>query len=225
MSDFFATKTREKGRTERGNEFSHSINPNRFENAKKFFSERIVTNEQLVAAEPGIYTWILRASGNIYASKIITKQEIGTLHQNLDSLTSPYDSSPIIAAGEFLKASDGQIYFNLLSGSYMAKKDFKKIGRESENSYKSRVIGIRNALIDKVQSYLAPKGLNFQFLECSSDCSLEEQIAGKNIIAAANIRTSNSNLAKLNTLLNRSGGRRTRKVSRRHKTRKAKSRK
>lgn len=220
MSNFFATKTAEKGRTELGNEFSHSINKTRLNNTKKFFLGRIVKNEQIISAVPGIYTWILRGSGNIYASKTVTKQEIGTLHQNLDLLTTPFDASPIIAAGEFEKNPDGSINFNLLSGSYMAKRDFKKIRGESDDLYKARAIGIRDELIRKINTYL-PKEMNFKFLKCSTnDCSLEEQIAGKNIIATKNIRTSNRNLAELNSILIRTGGRRTRKMYRRKQNRK-----
>lgn len=220
---YFVTKTRQKGRTENGKEFLHSLKPNRLENAIRFFSERIVTNGQLIDAYPGIYTWILRASGNIYAAKIITKQEIGTLHANLDMLTIDDDDSPIIAAGEFLKKDDGTFQFNLLSGSYMAKYTFKKVRGESDNTYLERVLPIRNQLVGDIQAYLTPYGINFQFLECSAiECSLEELIGGKNIIETANIRTSNNNLARLNSFLTRTGGR-TRKINRRHKTRKMRS--
>ncbi len=220
---YFVTKTKQKGRTENGKEFLHSLKPNRLENAMRFFSERIVTNGKLIDAYPGIYTWILRASGNIYAAKIITKQEIGTLHANLDMLTIDDDDSPIIAAGEFLKKDDGTFQFNLLSGSYMAKYTFKKIRGESDSKYLERVLPIRNQLVRDVQGYLTPYSINFQFLECSAiECSLEELIGGKNIVETANIRTSNNNLARLNSFLTRTGGR-TRKARRHRQNRKARS--
>lgn len=220
---YFVIKTKQKGRTENGKEFLHKLNPDRLENTKRFFSERIVKNSQLLDAYPGIYTWILRASGNIYASKIITKQEIGTLHANLDMLTSEVNSSPIIAAGEVRKKEDGTFEFNLLSGSYMAKDTFKKIRGESDSKYLERVLPIRNQLVTDVKAFLAPYEINFQFLECSAmECSLEEQIGGKNIIEGTNIRTSNNNMARLNSFLIRTGGR-SRKLIRRRKTRKVRS--
>jgi hypothetical protein len=220
---YFATKTRQKGRTENGREFLHSLNADMLENAKRFFSERIITNRKLIDAYSGIYTWILRASGNIYAAKIITKQEIGTLHANLDMLTTDIDSSPIIAAGEFIKTDDGTFQFNLLSGSYMAKDKFKKVRGESNSKYLERVLPTRNQLVTDVKAYLIPYGINFQFLECSAiECSLEELIGGKNIIETANIRTSNNNLARLNSFLIRTGGR-TRRTNKRGKTRKMRS--
>jgi len=227
---FFVIKTTKPTITENGTEFLYSINKTnnqkekKLENIQQFFKARIVYNEKLLTAPAGIYTWILRASGNIFASKIITKQEIGTLHKNLDMLTSPEDSSPIVAAGEFLKKDDGTFQFNLLSGSYMAdKKEFKKTRGETNEAHIGRVLPVRNILIDNVKATVSKYGINFQFLECSAmDCTPQEIIGGKNIIEIANIRTPTSNLKELNKMFIRTGGR-TRKVNKRRKTRKVRS--
>jgi hypothetical protein len=86
----------------------------------------LLRNEQIVEAEPGIYTWIIK-NGILYAARIFTQQEIGTLHLDLDRQTSIGKSDykqNIFSAGE-LKISSSQgnpvIYFNLQSGTYTAK--------------------------------------------------------------------------------------------------------
>lgn len=86
----------------------------------------LLRNEQIVEAEPGIYTWIIK-NGILYAARIITQQEIGTLHLDLDRQTSIGKSDykqNIFSAGE-LKVSSSQgkpvIHFNLQSGTYTAK--------------------------------------------------------------------------------------------------------
>ena len=86
----------------------------------------LLRNEQIVEAEPGIYTWIIK-NGVFYAARIFTQQEIGTLHLDLDRQTSIGKSDykqNIFSAGE-LKISSSQgkpvIYFNLQSGTYTAK--------------------------------------------------------------------------------------------------------
>jgi hypothetical protein len=214
MSGYFVIKTRKKTRTENGNEFLYNKKADKLPEIINFFSKRIIKNDGLLAAPPGIYTWILRDSKNIYASKTMTEQEIGTLHANLDMLTATTDSSPIIAAGEFLKKDDGTFQFNLLSGSYMANK-FKKTRGESDSNFLQRILPERNKIVLDVQNIVLPYGIIFYFLECSAinDCSIEEIIGGKNIIEGRNIRTQNANLKELNKMFNRKGGRRkTRKV-------------
>jgi hypothetical protein len=87
---------------------------------------QLLRNEQIVEAEPGIYTWIIK-NGILYAARIFTQQEIGTLHLDLDRQTSIGKSDykqNIFSAGE-LKVSSSQgkpvIHFNLQSGTYTAK--------------------------------------------------------------------------------------------------------
>jgi hypothetical protein len=224
---YLATKGTKPVRANNGTEFYYNFNKNqeKMDEAIKFFKGRIVSNEKLNtnAAVAGIYTWILRASGKIYASKIITNQETGTLHQNLDVFTYSDDASPIIAAGELEKKPDGTIYFNLLSGTYMAKKEFKKFKGESNEEYKIRAIDIRNELIKRIQRLLP----NFIFLECSRpDCSIEDQVAGENIIEKTSpIITPKSNTNILNTFMIRKGGRRLKRTQKKKNKRRYKTHK
>jgi hypothetical protein len=97
---------------------------------------RILTDEQILTGEEGIYTWILKR-GHLYATRLITNQEIGTLHVNMDMLTLHRNNVRAIprntlkngrganakptAAGELLliRGEEGvRIYFNLQSGTY-----------------------------------------------------------------------------------------------------------
>jgi hypothetical protein len=216
---YFIIKTREKTRTEDGNEFLYNKKTNKLPNIINFFSKKVIENDGLTNAEPGLYTWILRESGNIFASKTLTKQEIGTLHVNLDMLTKQKDNTNIYAAGELEIIQEdilpNTINFNLLSGTYMVKK-FEKLN----NSNKIR---LRNQIVTVVENKLSSLGISSQFLECSVlSCSKEELIGGMKLIESANIRTPNSNLANLNLMFNRKGGRRTLKGLRKRykKTRK-----
>lgn len=211
---YFPVKTREKTITENRDDFLYKPKAEKLNEIVKYFSGRLVTNEQLLQAKEGLYTWILRDSGNFYAIKTITKQEIGTLHANLKLFTDTYDASPIKAAGELeiIREEDyapPTIIFNLLSGTYMAKK-FEKLSAMN-------TLFLRNELVKVVENKFMSFGIPSQFLECSAmSCSEEEKIGGKKLIEVANIRTSYKKLGKLNTMFNRKGGRRTQ----RRKTRK-----
>ena len=72
-------------------------------------------------AAPGYYTWIMKdVSGSVHsiAAPTYSKQEIGTLHMNLDRFTV---HGPVLIAGE-LHISPERIYtYNILSGTYTAK--------------------------------------------------------------------------------------------------------
>jgi hypothetical protein len=214
---YFITKKRQKTRTERGDDFLYNPKTNKLPEIMNFFAKRIIKNEQLQNVNPGVYTWILRESGNVYAAKTMTKQEIGTLHINLDMLTS-IDDSKIYAAGELEiireeKNAPVTIIFNLLSGSYMVK-NFKGLSEKD-------TLGLRNIIVDNVKNVFMKYGIPSQFLECSGiSCSPEEKIGGMNLIETVNIRTSNKNLANLDTMFNRVGGRRIKKMVKRCKTRK-----
>jgi hypothetical protein len=89
----------------------------------KVLIPRIRINEKIIDADAGIYTWIIKGIENstLYATRIFTKQEIGTLHLDLDRQTTMMgDTRKIIGAGE-LKVSPGEtplIQFNLQSGTY-----------------------------------------------------------------------------------------------------------
>jgi hypothetical protein len=218
---FFPLKTREMTITENGNKFLYKPLPDKLSNIHNYFSKKLITNEQLLNAKSGLYTWILRKSGNFYAIKSITQQEVGTLHANLKLLTDSFDSSNIEGAGELeiIKEENfvpPSIIFNLLSGTYMSKK-FEKLSAKN-------TLVLRNDIIKNVQSTLINFNIPSQFLECSGvKCSKEEKIGGMKLIETANIKTSLSKLEKLNRMFIRTGGKGTRKVVKRRKTRKVRS--
>jgi hypothetical protein len=158
-----------------------------------YFSKRILFNEQLLEAAPGLYTWILRESGNLFAARTISKQEIGTLHINLKELTDKIDDSDIYAAGEF-EINLPVIKFNLSSGTFMAKK-FRNAGK----------IELRNEVVETVEKKLKSLGVGVEpvFLECSNaTCSEEELISGRKLIEAANIRITPNNFEAVSTMFN-----------------------
>ena len=166
-----------------------------------YFSKRILFNEQLLEAAPGLYTWILRESGNLFAARTISKQEIGTLHINLKDLTDKIDDSDIYAAGEF-EIDLPIIKFNLSSGTFMAKK-FRNANK----------IELRNEVVETVEKKLKSlslanakadaKAVKPVFLECSNaTCSEEELISGRKLIEAANIRITPNNFEAVSTMFN-----------------------
>ena len=209
MAFMFPIKTREKTCTANGRQCLFVKKSNRTpENIQKilnYFSKRILFNEQLLEAPPGLYTWILRESGNLFAARTISKQEIGTLHINLKDLTDKIDDSDIYAAGEF-ELNLPIIKFNLSSGTFMAKK-FRNANK----------IELRNEVVETVEKKL--KSLSSAdakadakanaaviqpvFLECSNaTCSEEELISGRKLIEAANIRITPNNFEAVSTMFN-----------------------
>jgi len=197
MAFLFPIKTRETTCTVNGRHCLFVKKSNRTQdNIQKtlnYFSKRILFNEQLLEAAPGLYTWILRESGNLFAARTISKQEIGTLHINLKELTDKIDDSDIYAAGEF-EIDLPVIKFNLSSGTFMAKK-FRNAGK----------IELRNEVVETVEKKLKSLGVGVEpiFLECSdATCSEEELISGRKIIEAANIRISPNNFETISTMFN-----------------------
>ena len=202
MAFMFPIKTRETTCTVNGRHclfLKKSIRTQ--ENIQKtlnYFSKRILFNEQLLEAAPGLYTWILRESGlresgNLFAARTISKQEIGTLHINLKDLTDKNDNSDIYAAGEF-EIDLPVIKFNLSSGTIMAKK-FRNANK----------IELRNEVVETVEKKLKSLGVGVEpvFLECSNaTCSEEELISGKKLIEAANIRITPNNFEAVSTMFN-----------------------
>ena len=201
MAFMFPIKTREKTCTANGRQCLFVKKSNRTpENIQKilnYFSKRILFNEQLLEAATGLYTWILRESGNLFAARTISKQEIGTLHINLKDLTDKIDDSDIYAAGEF-EIDLPVIKFNLSSGTFMAKK-FRNAGK----------IELRNEVVKTVEKKLKSialadaKAVEPVFLECSdATCSEEELISGRKLIEASNIRITPNNFEAVSTMFN-----------------------
>lgn len=197
MAFLFPIKTRETTCTVNGRHCLFVKKSNRTQdNIQKtlnYFSKRILFNEQILESLPGLYTWILRESGNLFAARTISKQEIGTLHINLKELTDKIDDSDIYAAGEF-EIDLPVIKFNLSSGTFMAKK-FRNAGK----------IELRNEVVETVEKKLKSLGVGVEpiFLECSdATCSEEELISGRKIIEAANIRITPNNFETISTMFN-----------------------
>jgi hypothetical protein len=185
--------------------------------AMKYFKSTRITDETLSNAAPGIYTWILK-KGKFYANKVLTPQEIGSLHFILDLLADiDGNDGNIEAAGEMIVSDDRSIIFNLLSGTYYKEFAFKTENRKSPKSPKE---------MRELEEYVLVKIQTLGIKNVSYDDS------GKTFIREDMV-TNNSTLAKLNEYITRieslpnssQGGkrktRRMRRTRRKHKTRKS----
>ncbi len=87
----------------------------RMSNTESGFSEDFIST----AKPETLYTWIIKhlSDGNIVliAARTRGRQEIGTLHTNLDEFTPPGE---VLSAGELKRTAAG-IEYNLLSGTFM----------------------------------------------------------------------------------------------------------
>lgn len=205
MAFMFPIKTKETTCTANGRHclfIKKSIRtPENIQKTFNYFSKRILFNEQLLEAPPGLYTWILRDSGNLFASRTISKQEIGTLHINLEHLTNKIDDTNIYAAGEF-EIDLPIIKFNLSSGTFMAKK-FTNVGKiEHKTKIRDEIV----EMVEKKLKSLSPMNHSIVqpvFLECSdASCSEEELISGRKLIEASNIRITPNNFEAVSTMFN-----------------------
>jgi hypothetical protein len=168
------------------------------ESAIEFFRRRIIVNEYLLESPDGPYTWILKQMPDeslmFAAGRTVSRQELGTLHKNLDAFTPP---APVLAAGELAKADDS-IAFNLLSGSYM-ETAFKRIKDDAER--KRRQEEILQIVADHLRS------LGFEdvaFLEAPEGTDPKKALGGAPILDAAEIITRLSEIAEYDKLLSRS---------------------
>lgn len=101
------------------NEYKSSI----MTNLNETFGRNIKTNEEIIHANSGIYTWIIKGDRpDFYAARVFSEQEIGTLHQDIHRQTGGGDSP--ICAGELEVIVDSNvsanrtINFNIQSGTY-----------------------------------------------------------------------------------------------------------
>lgn len=215
---FFAIKKTQPTVAINGTPTFFNINPDEINTAIQYFSGKMMKNEQIVFAGPGLYTWILKPSG-FYAIKTISNQELGTLHANLDVFSGKAKDNPIQAAGEMKITTNKDqtvILFNLLSGTYM-KRIFSGISAANTPL-------LRDSLIQAVQTHLAQFGILAEFLKCIEPCSQDEVAGGQSILESSNIRTSNENIGTLKSMfINRSAGKggvsRARQASRKYKQR------
>jgi hypothetical protein len=121
----------------------------------RLFYKSIQRNMELFDSKSGVYTWILKKIDGItafIASRVISNQELGTLHINLDKLTQ---NGVVLGAGELLLGVDKDIYFNVSSGTFMAKKKETDISK----------------IVETVKDYFEELGANIQFLVCDTDIS------------------------------------------------------
>ncbi len=173
-----------------------------------YFASQIRRNEELLTEPDGLYTWILKKKRNqptLIAALTRSKQEVGTLHKNLDDFT-PEDGT-LYAAGEFQKIGT-TIQFNLQSGTYM-KATFDRIKDERE----------KMALRDRFTAEITGE---FKRLAGFTEVTFAEDgsLAGRPMINAANIVTTPENFAKYSEYLKfipKEGGAR-RKTKRRRRT-------
>jgi hypothetical protein len=185
------------------------------------FYRNILTNEQLrQSKENGLYTWIIRGGDlihstaaqlqadydnkviTIYASKVKTKQETGSLHTNMEVLTREIDGNnqPITAAGEYLFQKGG-IYFNLRSGTYMYQQAHAMLPRfrpkAAADYNESDIIDMFNEIARRVL-YLLTSVLRIPAMYYSQ----AGESGGFPLLAASDIMENNTN-RRLNEFYNR----------------------
>jgi hypothetical protein len=75
-------------------------------------------NEQIIHANDGIYTWIIKGERNrhFYATRVFSEQEIGTLHRDISRRSD--DKRDVQCGGELRILPDRTIQFNIQSGTY-----------------------------------------------------------------------------------------------------------
>jgi hypothetical protein len=200
---FFAVKKAVPTFMENGSSVFMNLKANKVQNAINYFSKRVVIGRDLLSAPSGIYTWILKPSG-FFAIRTLSKQELGTLHANLDVFTDKNPGNPVQAAGEMRITREGNasnIEFNLLSGTYM-----KRIyGRATPEEARA----ITESLVGSVKDYLGTFGIPITFLECTdADCKPEERMGGKSILDATLLKTTAENMAVLEDFFEKRGGNR-----------------
>lgn len=117
--------------------------------------------------ECAIYTWIMKSDDEtkstletigldtpvkIFMTKVVSQQEIGTTHFDL-SVLHPRTSStvmPIIGAGELQVLSPSNIQFNLLSGTFMAKRILKNKSKLTQDLLTEQIgILVKRKLAEK----------------------------------------------------------------------------
>ncbi len=176
--------------------YSSISNPNLF---YPFVASNIIIDSNLITAQDGIYTWIIKDVTNkgrhLFAARPRSGQEIGTLHINLHSMSG---SGTLVSAGELAKIGSA-VQFNLLSGTFMAPI-FKTVKN-------SEMKELRDTLITQTTEFMTSIGINALF---NGD---EDNSVGTPILGVTPIVTTNENLARYNLMLIRKpvgqvGGRR-----------------
>lgn len=145
------------------------------------FLPRMLTDDQIRDAPEGVYCWILRETEgerHVYAMKVISEQEIGSLHNFLFVLTSDrsvpltfeerfINAAEVIAAGELrirIQNEERDISWNLQSGSFMEPIfGIKSLAQIKPRTYKTAAqlateiadkLERRDALVEIVSEHL-----------------------------------------------------------------------
>lgn len=166
--------------------------------AVDFFKSRVLLNDDIMRSPDGPHTWILKQKPDrsllFAAGRTVSRQELGTLHRNLEMFTEP---GVVIAAGELAK-SDTTVAFNLLSGSFMAES-FMRIKDAAERKRR------QEETLQIVADHL--KSLGFEevaFLEAPEGTDPDVALGGAPILDAAEIITRLSEIAEYDKLLSAS---------------------
>lgn len=199
IKDRVATEYESPKKTRRTRKYRTSAKPEKpISAAIEFFKKRVILNEAIMESPDGPHTWILKQMPDgtllFVAGRTVSRQELGTLHKNLDMFTEP---APVIAAGELAKAGT-TVAFNLLSGTYM-EAPFKRIKDMAERKRRQEEI------LQIVADHL--KSLGFEevaFLEAPEGTDPDVALGGAPILDAAEIITRLSEIAEYDKLLSAS---------------------
>jgi hypothetical protein len=197
------------------------------------FLPRLLVDDQIRDAPDGIYCWILRDQGerHVYAMKVISQQEIGSLHNFLFVLTSDrsipltseekfIDASQVIAAGE-LRVRGEQRSWNLQSGSFMEPIfGIRSLAQIKPRTYKTAAqlateiadkLERRDALVQLVSGYLPghfaavelpPVMAPFRDAGVSAYVgAVSQALGGEHLLQGDEIITSANNMGMLRALL------------------------
>ena len=113
------------------------------------FQARVLIDADILEAPSGFYTWLIKninGKNVLVAARTRVKQEIGTLHKNLDGMTQ---HGEVLIAGEMHITAAREYRYNLLSGSY-SKGIMKKVGASRNLLLKEHLVslGVKEEKID-----------------------------------------------------------------------------
>jgi len=198
------------------------------------FLPRMLTDNQIPDAPEGVYCWILRETEgerHVYAMKVISEQEIGSLHNFLFVLTSDrslpltfeerfIDAAQVIAAGE-LRVRGEERSWNLQSGSFMEPIfGIKSLAQIKPRTYKTAAqlateiadkLERRAALVEIVSEHLPghfaevdlpPVMAPFRNAGVSAYVgAVSQALGGEHLLQGESIITSANNMGMLRGLL------------------------
>lgn len=160
------------------------------------FRGKIMEDAAIAEGPDGPYTWVVTYPGpHLYAARVRTEQELGTLHANLFAYSG---GTEVGIAGEFLKAGK-EVLYNLQSGTYMARK-FPKRAHPEDNA------ATRDALKARAEARFTALGLTPRFNTAPTSAPDEQIYAGLPIIDTMEILATISEMANYDRLLSGTSG-------------------